>query len=65
MRPFEEGYKAFRTGDIGNPYLLDSDDWKEFEVGFNRAYFSNLERVKNGTTKEVANSYRGRSKKVY
>jgi len=52
MRPYEEGVKDFRVGSLGNPYKLDSKQNREWEMGFNKAYFRNLERVKLNEQKQ-------------
>ena len=43
---FEQGYKAFRHGWIVNQYDLVSVAGKEWQRGFDRAYFDNLDRYK-------------------
>mgnify|MGYP000547588052 CR=1 FL=1 len=44
MAPFREGLKAFREGNLGNPYEVNTQDHRDFEFGFNKAYFSNKKR---------------------
>lgn len=44
MKPFKVGLKAFKTGDLGNPYPPDTEDHREFELGFNKAYFARQKR---------------------
>jgi hypothetical protein len=39
------GYRAFKRGRIINPYKKDSSFYKEWERGFNKAYFENLEKI--------------------
>ncbi len=41
----EKGYRAFHTGRIVNPYKEGSSFYKEWERGFNKAYFENLEKL--------------------
>ena len=41
----ERGYKAFHRGKVTNPYPLNSAFYKEWERGFNKAYFENLEKI--------------------
>lgn len=54
MRPFERGKRAFWKGDISNPYPDDSIEHREWQYGFDRQYFQNLERIKSGRgSKEV------------
>ena len=52
MKPYEKGTKDFWLGNISNPYKLDSKQGKEWEMGFNKAYFRNLERVKLNEQKQ-------------
>jgi hypothetical protein len=46
MKPYDEGYRAFRKGQLSNPYNKDTSRYRDWEFGFNKAYFDNLERVK-------------------
>jgi len=46
VKPYEQGRLAFKTGNLGNPYEQGSKNNREWEMGFNKAYFLNLERVK-------------------
>ena len=41
----EKGFRAFHSGKIINPYMADTAFYKEWERGFNMAYFENLKRV--------------------
>jgi len=41
----EKGYRAFHTGRIINPYKIDSSFYKEWDRGFNKAYFENLGKI--------------------
>ena len=41
----EKGYRAFHTGRITNPYKLTTAFYKEWERGFNKAYFENLDKL--------------------
>lgn len=52
MSSFQEGQRAFKTGNLdknnrmkGNPYSPDTQDYKRWELGFNKAYFKNLRKV--------------------
>jgi hypothetical protein len=54
MKPFNEGIKAFKEGRLGNPYKENTKDYRDWEFGFNKAYFANLERIES----------RGRSNQV-
>ena len=42
----EKGYKDFRQGRISNPFPSDTMQYREWERGFNKAYFEQLKRVK-------------------
>lgn len=44
MNAFKEGLAAFKSGDIGNPYPPNTRLNRDFEYGFNKAYFSNQRR---------------------
>ena len=46
MKPYDQGKLAFKSGKLGNPYQDQTKDNREWEIGFNKAYFLNLERVK-------------------
>ena len=46
MKPYDQGKLAFKSGNLGNPYQDQTKDNREWEIGFNKAYFFNLERVK-------------------
>ena len=41
----EKGYKAFHRCKVTNPYNIDTAFYKEWERGFNKAYFENLEKI--------------------
>ena len=41
----EKGYRAFYAGKITNPYKISTSFYKEWERGFNKAYFENLEKL--------------------
>jgi hypothetical protein len=57
MKPFNEGIKAFKEGRLGNPYRQNTKDYRDWEFGFNKAYFSNLERVQSrGRSNQVQGS---------
>jgi hypothetical protein len=46
LKAFEEGRSAFLVGQVGNPYQINTNKYKEWERGWNREYFDNLEKVK-------------------
>ena len=45
---FEQGYKAFINGWLSNQYNPSSMMGKEWQRGFDIAYFDNLDLVKKG-----------------
>ena len=59
MKPFNEGYQAFLKGDLGNPYQVNTKDNRDWEMGFNKAYFRNLDRVKLNEQKQNESRRRG------
>ena len=46
MRYYNHGMSSFRKGQLVNPYPKDTVKHREWERGFNTAYFENLEKVK-------------------
>jgi hypothetical protein len=46
MKPYHEGRQAFRKGRIGNPYKENTKDYRDWEFGWNKGYYQNLERVR-------------------
>lgn len=61
LTAYQEGYKAFREGLLGNPYSPNTSRHRDWEFGFNKAYFNNLEWVKKkeaerGSSKKAAHS---------
>jgi len=43
---FDQGYTAFKRGKVWNPFHTDTMQHREWERGFNKAYFEQLERIK-------------------
>ena len=43
---YEKGYKDFRQGRVVNPFPDDTMQHREWERGFNKAYYEQLKRVK-------------------
>lgn len=67
MNAYQMGHKAFtrggwRKGGLDNPFDKDSQECREWERGFNVAYFQNLEKLNGG--KKKAPSVGGRGKTV-
>lgn len=52
MKAFEQGQKDFWVGQTYNPFNFDTTKWKEWERGFNKSFYENLERVTNEKTKD-------------
>ena len=48
VTPFQQGELSFKGGRLNNPYHNRYKFWqhRDWELGFNRAYFKNLEKVK-------------------
>jgi len=46
MKAHDEGYKDFKQGQISNPYKAGSKRHRDWQIGFDKAYFNNLQRVK-------------------
>ena len=53
MKPFDEGRLAFKKGKISNPYNPDTSRYRDWQFGFDRAYFENLETVKDGENRKA------------
>jgi len=43
----EKGYKDFRQGRVVNPFPSDTMQYREWERGFNKAYFDQVKRVRD------------------
>ena len=43
---YEQGYSDFRRGRIGNPFHKDTMQHREWNRGFNKAYYEKLDKVK-------------------
>lgn len=61
MKPFQKGAEAFNKGKLGNPYPTATTDHRDWEYGFNKAYFINLKKVKENEQTNISI----RSKKVH
>lgn len=51
MKPFTQGIKDFKKGNLENPFNKDTVRHREWERGFNVGYFENLERVQRAERK--------------
>jgi len=56
VKAYNQGYGAFIKGNLENPYYPDSYSYKEWERGFNAAYFYNLGRIERDKGKKKAPS---------
>lgn len=45
MNAFEQGYQDFLKGKLDNPYNPNTTKGKDWQFGFNKAYFRNLEKA--------------------
>jgi hypothetical protein len=54
LSPFHKGLKDFFRGQLVNPYQAGTQDNRDWEFGFNKSYFSNLERVNGKNQKSAA-----------
>lgn len=46
MKPVDEGVKGFYKN-LGNPYRAGNHNYREWERGFNKAYFENLRKIED------------------
>ncbi len=51
MKPFDEGQRAFKRGNLVNPYNPETSRYRDWQFGFDRAYFDHLKIVEE---KELA-----------
>ena len=58
MKTNEKGYKDFYSGNIGNPYNNNTYRYKEWQRGFDKAYFEQQKKVR-------AYESRRRSKEIH
>jgi len=49
---FNTGYDGFKYNRLVNPFHKDTMQFREWNRGFNRAYFDNLKRVKDNEFKK-------------
>ena len=54
MKPFQKGADCFNKGRLGNPYPPTTTDHRDWEYGFNRAYFINLKKVKEHEQRNIS-----------
>jgi len=50
---FKEGHYGFNKGHMRNKYHPDSQRGKEWQRGFDRAYFENLDRITRNAEQKV------------
>ena len=60
MKPFSQGIRDFKAGQISNPFTTNTNRHRDWQFGFNKAYFENLARVKNAEEKRSARSKNSR-----
>lgn len=53
MKPYDEGQRAFKRGNLVNPYNPDTSRYRDWQFGFDQAYFLNLEKVKDGESRKT------------
>jgi len=71
---FEKGFTVFRRGImdrkarhknlVPNPFKSKTSSYREWERGFNAAYFEQLERVRNNEKRQVGKETSERSRAV-
>lgn len=44
MKNVRRGMSDFYKGNLDNPFREDTTEYREWQFGFNKAYFENLER---------------------
>ena len=44
-KPCNQGYRGFLVGNLNNPYPQKTKEYRDWEFGFNKAYFKNKEQV--------------------
>ena len=49
----EKGYRAFHRGKLTNPYKPNTSFYQEWERGFSKAYFENLEKLSSRQRKSL------------
>ena len=54
MKPFQKGADCFNKGRLGNPYPPTTTDHRDWEYGFNKAYFINLKKVKEHEQRNIS-----------
>lgn len=64
MTPIEKGMKAFFDGNFGNPYKPNTQNHRDFELGFNQAYFLNREEYDKKINKESDKLHRSHTQEA-
>ena len=49
----EKGYRAFHRGKLTKPYKANTSFYQEWERGFSKAYFENLEKLSSRQRKRI------------
>ena len=63
MKPYDKGFEDFHLGNIENPFRSGTSPHRDWECGFNKAYFNNLNRTAGN--EETQDSSRSRSQEVH
>lgn len=53
QQAYEKGYTSFKQKNMENPFADNTVLHKEFERGFNVAYFDNLKKVQDSERKKA------------
>jgi len=62
MNAFEQGYRDFAEGQTINPYNASTSKYKDWELGFNKAYFRNINRAREDEARRGSSTVQGKEK---
>lgn len=62
MNAFEQGYQDFAKGNLINPYNKDTPKHRDWEFGFNKAFFRNAERVRENEARRGSQAIQSKEK---
>lgn len=59
MKRFHEGKRAFYKGQLDNPYEENTTAYRDWQNGFNSAYFENKKKLEadNGTQRQKTQTF--------
>ena len=60
MNAFEQGYQDFGKGQTTNPYNTNTPKHRDWEFGFNKAFFRNAERVRENEARRGSQAVQGK-----